>query len=158
MYSTKRELPRYFPKIPCCMSTNQICLESHSLLSDIHQYTRPASQSNSIMISTKLPSMMMLRSLCGISGKVRFSQHFSYLCDTRTVPLRHSGRGPKTVQIITGDLDKRQFSDSRTVMAEANPTNGFFSMGLNTLKVWNMERRNEERASRRGREAKRDGG
>ena len=36
LYRTKRELPRYFPKIPCCMSTNQICLESHSLLSDIH--------------------------------------------------------------------------------------------------------------------------
>ena len=151
MYSTKRELPRYFPKIPCCMSTNQIRLESHSLLSDIYQYTRLTSQSNSIMISTKLPSMMMLRSLCGISGKVRFSQHFSYLCDTRTVPLRHSGRGPKTVQIITGDLVKRQFSDSRTVMAEANPTNGFFSMGLNTLKVWSNIGGRHDKASRTGR-------
>ena len=156
MYSTKRELPRYIPKIPCCMSTNQICLESHSLLSDIHQYTsRPSGQSNSIMISTKLPSMMMLRSLCGISGKVRFSQHFSYLCDTRTVPLRHSGRGPKTVQIISGDLDKRQFSDSRTVMAEANPTNGFFSMGLNTLKVWSNIGGRHDKASRTGRGAER---
>ena len=90
-----------------------------------------------------------------MSMRVCIRQHSSYLFNQR-----HSHWDFKAKQISKGDLkqvDRRQFSDSRTVMAEANPTNGFFSMGLNTLKVWNMERRNEERASRRGREAKKEG-
>ena len=105
---------------------------------------------------TKLPVMRMLERLSGMSMRVCIRQHSSYLFNQR-----HSHWDFKAKQISKGDLkqvDRRQFSDSRTVMAEANPTNGFFSMGLNTLKVWNMERRNEERASRRGSVAKRDGG
>ena len=91
-----------------------------------------------------------------MSVRVCIRQHSSYLCNQR-----HSQRDIKAERTITKtclrELDKRKFSDSRIVMAEANPTNGFFSMGLNTLKVWNMERRNEE-TSRRGRESKREEG
>ena len=97
----------------------------------------------------------MIERLSGMSVRVCIRQHSSYLCNQR-----HSPKDFKAEQIsktCLRELDKRKFSDSRIVMAEANPTNGFFSMGLNTLKVWNMERRNEE-ASRRGRESKRRGG
>ena len=107
---------------------------------------------------TKLPVMRMIERLSGMSVRVCIRQHSSYLCNQR-----HSQKDFKAEQISKTwlrELDKRRFSDSRIVMAEANPTNGFFSMGLNTLKVWwNMERRNEEASSsRRGRESKRSGG
>ena len=105
---------------------------------------------------TKLPVMRMIERLSGMSLGVCIRRHSSYLCNQR-----HSQKDLKAEQIrktCLRELDKRKFSDSRRVMAEANPTNGFFSMGLNTLKVWwNMERRNEE-DSRRGRESKRRGG
>ena len=87
---------------------------------------------------TKLPVMRMMERLSGMRVCIR--GHSSYLCHQR-----HSLKDLKVEQIRktcpNRELDlKRKFSDSRIVMAEANPTNGFFSMGLNTLKVWNMER------------------
>ena len=132
------------------MSTNQ-----KSLLKVIPPFQIFISLFSQKRMCTKLPVMRMIERLSGMSVRVCIRQHSSYLCNQR-----HSPKDFKAEQIsktCLRELDKRKFSDSRIVMAEANPTNGFFSMGLNTLKVWNMERRNEE-ASRRGRESKRRGG
>ena len=134
------------------MSTNQ-----KSLLKVIPSFQILISPFVQKRMFTKLPVMRMIERLSGMSVTVCLRQHSSYLCNQR-----HSRKDFKAEQIsntCVREVDKRKFSDSRSVMAEANPTNGFFSMGLNTLKVWwNMERGNEEGASRRGRESKRRGG
>ena len=134
------------------MSTNQ-----KPLLKVIPSFQIFISSLSQKRMCTKFPVMRMIErlSLSGMSVRVCIRRHSSYLCNQR-----HSQKDLKAEQIsktCLRELDKRKFSDSRRVMAEANPTNGFFSMGLNTLKVWKMERRNEE-ASRRGRESKRRGG